>query len=388
MTEEQGKAYVDRIFDDSDNLDLAMKRFVLLVLKSPRFLYREVDGGDAYDVASRISFDLWDSLPDKFLLQAAAAGELETREQVVGTREADGDRSPCPFQDSRLLPPVAEGRASPDIAKDREKFPGFEATVTSDLRTSLELFLDDVLWGDSGDFRQLLLGEGLFVNGRLAKFYGVNLPDDAPFRKVKTDGEARSGVLTHPHLMANLAYTGSTSPIHRGVFIARSVLGRSLRPPPVAVAPLAPDLHAGLSTRERVILQTSPESCATCHSMINPLGFGLEQYDAVGRFRRDEGTKPVDASGVYESPTGELKAYRGAGELASVLAASEETHSALVEQLFHHLVKQPILAYGSDRPSVLARKFAENCYNIPKLMVDIVAETALGNQTSRTAKVP
>ena len=86
--------------------------------------------------------------------------------------------------------------------------------------------------------------------------------------------------------MASFAYTATSSPIHRGVFLARSVLGRSLRPPPEAVAPLPPDLHADLTTRERVTLQTKPEACQSCHGMINPLGFTLEHFDAVGRYPR------------------------------------------------------------------------------------------------------
>ncbi len=388
LSEDQARAYVDRIFDESGDPDRAIRRVVLLVLKSPRFLFREIDGRDAHDVASRISFALWDSSPDAALLQAAANGELSTPEQVRGQAERMvGDlRARSKVRDFFLQWLRVEH--PPDLAKDRAKYPDFDPAIASDLRTSLELSLDETLWGEKGDFRQLLLGEGLFLNGRLAKFYGVDLPDDAPFRKVKDDGEGRAGVLTHPYLLANLAYSGTTSPIHRGVFIARSVLGRSLRPPPVAVAPLAPDLHAGLSTRERTILQTSPASCATCHAMINPLGFGLEQFDAVGRFRRREGDKPVDASGVYEAPSGEMARYDGAQELASILAASPETHSALVEQLFHHLVKQPILAYGPDRQASLVRKFAENDFQIRKLMVDIVAETALGHRAGPIAKAP
>ena len=115
------------------------------------------------------------------------------------------------------------------------------------------------------DFRRLLLADDVYLNGRLARFYGADLPPDAPFRKVPLDPAERAGVLSHPYLMASFAYTGSSSPIHRGVFVARSVLGRGLKQPPIAVSPLAPDLHASLNTRERVTLQTSPAACMTCH---------------------------------------------------------------------------------------------------------------------------
>jgi len=378
LTDDQVKTYVDRQFEQVADPETAVKRSCLLVLKSPRFLYRELSGGgpDTHDVASRLSFGLWDSLPDAELLDAAAHGRLATRDQLVQQAERM-------LGDLRARSKVREFFLQwlkvdqvPDIAKDSEKYPGFDQAVASDLRTSLDLFLDDVAWGDAPDFRRLLLADDLYLNGRLAKFYGADLPADSPFRKVKPAEGERSGVLTHPYLLANFAYTSTSSPIHRGVFIARSVLGRSLRPPPEAVAPLAPDLHAGLSTRERVALQTSPKACLSCHEMINPLGFGLENYDAIGRFRGEEKGRPVDACGTYEPPSGDPAKFAGARELAAVLASSDETHAAFVEQFFHHLVKQPIRAFGPDRQADLTRSFGSNGFHLRKLMVEIVAGSA------------
>src|SRR5262249_49942806 len=146
-------------------------------------------------------------------------------------------------------------------------------------------FVEDVVWDGDSDFRRLLLSDELFLNGRLAKFYGVSLPEDAPFTKVKLDPGQRAGVLTHPYLIAAFAYTGASSPIHRGVFLARNVLGVTLRPPEDAFTPLAESLHPDLTTRERVSLQTKPAGCQVCHGTINALGFTLEHFDAVGRFR-------------------------------------------------------------------------------------------------------
>src|SRR5262249_49660789 len=156
-------------------------------------------------------------------------------------------------------------------------------------------------------------------------------------------------------LLATFAYTATSSPIHRGVFLARSVLGRSLRPPPEAAAPLPAELHPNLTTRERIMLQTRPTACTTCHAMINPLGFPLENFDAVGRFRAEEHGKAIDATGLYQTRTGDTVKFNGARELAQFLAASEETHDAFVEQLFHHLVKQPIRAYGPETLADLSR---------------------------------
>jgi hypothetical protein len=167
------------------------------------------------------------------------------------------------------------------------------------------------------------------------------------------------------------------------VFVARGVLGRAIRTPPIAVAPLAPDLHANLTTRERVVLQTSPEACQTCHAMINPLGFPFERFDAVGRFRTIENNLPVDATGSYQAPEGGTVTFNGAREFANFLAGSGETHTSFVEQLFHHLVQQPVRAYGTTELAELTRSFASNRFHTRKLMVEILASTAL---TPRVAK--
>jgi hypothetical protein len=177
--------------------------------------------------------------------------------------------------------------------------------------------------------------------------------------------------------MASFSYTATTSPIHRGVFLARSVLGKSLRPPPEAVAPLAPDLHPSLSTRERVALQTSPKSCQTCHGMINPLGFTLEHFDAVGRYQSEDQGRPIDTTGAYVTRSGEVLKFAGVRDLATYLAGNQETHAAFVEQLFHHLVKQPIRAFGSQELASLLQSFSAHDCNIRKLMVEIMASTAL-----------
>ncbi|HXT59639.1 MAG TPA: DUF1592 domain-containing protein [Pirellulales bacterium] len=381
LSDEQKALFIDRQFAETGDVDAAVKKVVLLVLKSPRFLYREVGSAnpqapDAYDTASRMSFALWDSLPDQQLLEAAAGGELAAPEQIAGQAErilADlRTRSKLRefFEQWLKIDQVH------DLAKDRERFPEFDERTASDLRTSLDLFLEDVAWSETSDFRQLLLADYLYLNGRLAPLYGANLPPEAPFNKVALDPSQRAGVLSHPFLLARFAYASSSSPIHRGVFVVRSLLGRTLRPPPEAVVPLSPELHADLSTRERVALQTSPESCLTCHAIINPLGFSLEHYDAAGRYRTEEQNKPIDDTGFYQTLAGQKVDFHGARELAAFLASSEETQAAFVEQLFHYFVKQPVRAFGGETPEQLRRSFVEHDFNIRRLLVDLTVASA------------
>ncbi len=381
LDDEQKAFFIDRQFAEARDAETAVKRVVILTLKSPRFLYREI-GGSApgpYEVASRISFGLWDSLPDQPLLEAAAKDELKTREQVAqqAERMMNDPRTHTKLREFFLQWLKVE--RGPEIAKDPDLFPGFDPAIVSDMRTSLEIFLDEVIWGSSSDFRQLLLADYVYLNGRLASFFGAEVMPDAPFQRVAMDPNERSGVLTHPYMLSSFAYTATSSPIHRGVFLSRSVLGRGLKPPPIAVSPLAPDLHASLTTRERVTLQTSPAACMTCHGMINPLGFGLERFDAVGRYRSQEQGKPIDATGTLETRDGGSEPFSGARELAQKLSASEETHTALVAQLFHHTVKQPIRAYGEQTLPDLRKRFVDNQFHVRKLLVEILASSALAD---------
>ena len=141
----------------------------------------------------------------------------------------------------------------------------------------------------------------------------------------------------------------------------------------MAVSPLPVELHADLTTRERITLQTKPEACQSCHAMINPLGFTLENFDAVGRFRTEEAGKPIDRERRLSDAHGDVVKFSGVRDLASFLADSEETHSAFVEQLFHYMIKQPIRAYRARRRCRSCRSsFADNEFNIRQLMVEIV----------------
>jgi mono/diheme cytochrome c family protein len=382
LADEHRALYIDRQFQDGRDPRTIVKKVVLLVLKSPRFLYREIGSGapDAFDVASRLSFGLWDTIPDRPLWDAASSGRLADRKQVAeqARRMAADLRTRAKLREFLLQWLRVDQGA--EIAKDPKIYPGFDEAVISDLRNSLEMFLDDIITSPSADFRELLGAKSLYLNGRLARLYGADLPPDAPFTKVDRAPGDRSGILTHPYLMSNFAYTASSSPIHRGVFLSRSVLGRPLRPPPEAVAPLAADLHPDLTTRQRVELQTKPESCQSCHAMINHLGFALEHYDAIGRYRDKEKGRSVDAAGSYETRTGDPVKFDGAAALAAFLAASQETHNAFVQQLFHYLVKQPIRAFSRSELTDLRGAFARNGYNIRELMVEIMTSSALASR--------
>ena len=183
-------------------------------------------------------------------------------------------------------------------------------------------------------------------------------------------------VLSHPYMMSGLAYRDSTSPIHRGVFLLRYVLGRTLRPPNEAFTPLSPDLHPEMTTRERVTLQTSPANCQVCHQKINGLGFALENFDAVGRYRTEENGRVIDAEGRYNTRADDDLQFVGPAQLASMLAESEDVQRAFVNRAFQHFVKQPPAAYGADTEDRLLKSFIKSEYDIRKLLVEIAVTAA------------
>lgn len=379
LNEEERQFFVDRQFAQAADEQAAVKRVVLLALKSPRFLYRETgaDGFDDYDTASWLAFGLWDSIPDQELLDAAGRGELNSREQIAAQAERMLADPRARFKVREFLHQWLNLGHIQGVSKDQDLFPGFDEAIVSDLRTSLDLFLDDVVWSEASDFRQLLIADSTYLNGRLARFFGYDLPDDAPFQKVSFEPQLRAGVLSHPYLMTGFAYRATTSPIHRGVFLAKNVLGRHLNPPQMAVTPVPPDLHPDLNTRERIALQTSPTDCRACHDMINGLGFTLEHFDAVGRYRDVEQDRPIDASGSYLTQAGESVKFSGAQELAAFLANTEETQAAFAEQLFRYLLKQPVQAFGPEQLPELRKSFADSGFSVRRLLVELMAESAV-----------
>jgi cytochrome c553 len=407
LTAELKTLYVDRPFADAPDLDAALKRSLLLVLGSPRFLFREgaaaagASASDGFATAARLSFGLWDSIPDQQLRDAAARNQLANQKQLrtQAERMVNDRRTRAKVRD--FLFTWLRLDQGPEIVKDKTRFSEFSPEIAADMRTSLELLLDDSVWGTAAtvgrsatrsDFRRLFTDDEVYVNGRLGPFYGVSMGADAPFRRVRLDDGRRAGVLSHPYMASVLSYAGSTSPIHRGVFLARNVLGNVLKPPAEAVAPLAPDLHPTLSTRERVTLQTSSVACQTCHTMINPLGFALEEFDPVGRYRSAERQgdleKPVDASGSYLPRDGAEMTFRGARELATMIAGSRDAQEAFVQNLFHAIVKQPARAWGPTTIESLRASFEAGDFDVRRLLVDIMVVAAVPPPTAAAAPPP
>ncbi len=375
LTAEEERYFVSQHFENDLSLYDQVKRTVLLALKSPRFLFPAVqERGRSHALAERLAYLLWDSLPDARLAGEATSGEIENQEilskQIDRMVEDPRSRSKLKsfFASWLHLDSFA------DTTKDKSRFAGFDFDLRTDLRNSLEQQIDQLIWKGSGDYRQLFQTREFFGNARLAEFYELErdsaLPSDF-YASLNFESEKRVGILTHPYLLSGLAYEKESSPIHRGVFVAQNLLGRRLRQPPDAIEPLSEELSSGLTTRERVELQTNEASCMNCHRIINPLGFSLENYDAVGRYREHDNGQPVDVVATYETKFGDRVKFSEPQELAEFLANDSSAQRNFVRRLFQYYTKRSIESYGVGTLDRLHSRFREHEFDIKQLLVEM-----------------
>ncbi len=387
LTEEQNQLFVESHFKSAKSPEQAVKRVVLFTLKSPQFLYpelREAEKPDDFAFASRLALTLWDSIPDKKLIQAAAAGKLRTPEQIRAEAQLMLSDTRTKAKLHGFFHHWLELERAEGNAKDMKVFPGFDDSVQADLRESLFEFLDQVVWSQQSDYRQLLQADYLLLNDRLGKFYGKPVQGSA-FQQVSFDPKQRAGVVTHPYLLASLASSRATSPIHRGVFLTRNIVGLSLRPPPMAVTFDESHFNPKLTMREKITELTRNKTCMSCHSTINPLGFSLENYDAIGRWRTQDNNKPVNAVGDFADDEGRVVHLTGPRDIVNYVASSPYGHRAFIRQLFNHFVKQQPLAYGPQTLEDLQKSFAASNCNVQKLLVDLALVAVVSGRELKPA---
>ena len=383
---------VEMLADDSE----AIRLVALMICKSPRFLYPTMDKHQSPSrrAANRLSLVLHDSLPtEKHLLNRAEKDQLTGEKKINEAAWSLVDDYRCRAKVRDFFRHWFHLDYESEISKDTKQFSEYNEAVVADLRDSFDATIDEIVWSEQSDFRQVFQADWVYTTDRLENFYGpswkvkdVNKNTTRRLRRSVSDSKNRIGLVTHPLLMSQLSYYSSTSPIHRGVFLYRHLLGRTLRPPNAAFAPLADELHPDLTTRERVELQTGEVSCQVCHDKINGLGFALEEFDAVGFPRDRDNGKPVDASGRYVTRKGDEVKFAGARDLANFLATSRDGHRAFVEAMFEYMVKQPVAAYEPTLLNELTERFRNSGFKIRDLVVLIATKVAFHAATQTTAE--
>jgi len=396
LLEEEQNRYVDYFFEGDGSPLIALKRSVLSVFKSPAFLFPEIVQPDRREqlIANRLGLFLCDSVPENELAEkvktvlgnSVPVDELTRVAWGLADSET-GQAKLRQFFRAWLKIDDAQG-----LTRDPERFGGFDDRLVDDLQESLIRLVDEVVGSETSDYRQLFLADHLWMSPAMKEFYLGESGDDSPpgeefaersFERMQPDSGERAGLLTHPLVLSHLAYYRTTSPIHRGVFVSRGLLGLGLKPPPVAVEPLDEGFDPDMTTRQRVEFQTRPANCMSCHEVINPLGFAFENIDAVGRFRVTDNDKPVNASVTFKTPSGQELQLNGPRQLAEYLVTERAAHRHFVESLFHHVVKQPVAAYGENRLDELTDAFVSSGFNIRKLFVDIAVMAAVFEKMER-----
>jgi len=355
------------------------------VLVSPEFLFRVeqdppgVAPKTAYrisdlELASRLSFFLWSSIPDDALLEAASGGKLRSPgalEQQVRRMLADPRSSTLA---SNFAGQWLHLRNLAATTPDMRLFPDFDDNLRQAFRQETELFFESIVREDRSAL-DLLRADYTFLNERLAKHYGIPNVYGSRFRRVTLEeGGARGGLLSQGSVLTVTSYATRTSPVIRGKWILDNLLGMPPPPPLPAVPALKENTGSGkvLTVRERLAEHRANPACAGCHQLMDPVGFSLENYDAVGRWRTAEETAPIDASGGL--PDG--SAFEGVtGLQQALLRRPERFVTTFTEKLLTYALGRGVGYYDGPAVRKVVREAQEKDFRFSSLVLGIVNST-------------
>ena len=362
--------------------ELGIERAIQRLLVSPQFLFRiERDPpgaapGTAHPVsdlelASRLSFFLWSSIPDDELLDLAIQGKL----RQPGTLERQVRRRMADSRSASLVTNFAEQwlyLRDLDAKKPNEMlYPDFDESLRSAFRQETDLFLDSVLRGNRSVL-ELLSADYTFVNERLAKHYGIPNVHGAEFRRVTLPpGSPRGGLLGQGSLLTITSYANRTSPVNRGKWVLENLLSAPPPPPPAIVPALkteGSEPGKTLTMRDAMIQHRANPACAGCHSRMDPIGFAMENFDPVGRWRERDGGTLIDASGVF--PDGQK--FNGmAGLKAALLSQPDEFVSTLASKLLMYGAGRNVQYYDEPVVRAIVRDSSRDNYSFVSLVLGV-----------------
>jgi hypothetical protein len=364
------------------------------MLQSPHFLFRVERGASSpdaqFEIASRLSYLLWDTMPSDDLLRAAAKRELTTVKQIeAAARRMLADPRAKDAMDEFLAQWMRFDRVL-EATRDRRRFREFNAEVAAAMVEETRRLFNHLVWHDQ-NFMEFFTASYTFVNPGLARLYGLPAPNEE-FAKVEYPADSgRSGVLGHGSFLVLTSKPAETSPTARGLFVRNHFLAQEIPPPPAGVNTVLPNVteDTPMTNRQRLGVHLNSESCASCHRLIDPIGLGFEQYNAIGAFQQKmvlqfsagrgneaRGRRStikeldVDSSGYIQGI--EDSAFSTPRELGRLLAASKTCQKAIVKQLFRYAFGRQETVNDQHVIDALFVKFRDSGFRFRELIVALV----------------
>ena len=330
------------------------------------------------ELASRLSFFLWSSIPDDELIDLAARGDLD--KPAVLEREVK--RMLADPRSSNLVTNFASQwlhlRNLDSMTPDMRLFPDFDDNLRQAFRQETEMLVDSVI-RENRSALDLLRANYTFVNERLAKHYGIPNIYGSRFRRIEfAEDGARGGLLRQGSILLVTSYPTRTSPVIRGKWILDNVLGVPPPPPPASVPALEQTkVRKNATIRERLSQHRANPTCAGCHKLMDPIGFALENYDAVGRYRTVDSGEPIDASGTLFDGT----PFRGVADLEKAILAHPELFvTTLSEKLLTFATGRGVDYYDAPAIRKIVREAAADDYRFSSIIMGIVNSTPFRNR--------
>ncbi|HYL73632.1 MAG TPA: DUF1592 domain-containing protein [Bryobacteraceae bacterium] len=391
--------FVDLARKDNESVEQGIQLAIQAMLVSPNFLFRiERDPASKahpvseFELASRLSYFLWSSMPDDELLHLAEARKL----RAPGVLDAQVKRILADERSSALAANFAgqwlETRNLDSVKPDPQKFPEWGPELREAMKTETRMFFDAVL-RENRPVSDFLDARYTFLNARLAKHYGIAGVTGPEFRRVELTTDQRGGVLSQAGVLTVSSYPTRTSPVIRGKYVLGNILGAPSPPPPADVPPIDESAVGNTGTmRQQLEAHRANATCASCHARMDPLGFGLENYDAIGKWRTKDGKFPIDSTGTL--PDG--KPFSSPAEMRAILISQLPDFSrCLIEKMLTYSLGRGLERYDRLTVNDINRKLAAADYRFQTLIYEIVkslpfqsrrGEAAMGKMVSAKAQ--
>jgi hypothetical protein len=366
----------------ADGISLAIEGF----LQSPNFLYRVEKGAPAAptdtvalvtssEMATRLSYFLWGTMPDAALLDAADADQLKTPDQIAAqvTRLMADPRAHDAV--TRFHTEWLNLAVIPSLDKDKTMFPEWTPSLALDLFNEAETFVDKTFWGDAKS-DTFFSSSGSYANAELAAFYGLPAPSGTGFQAVSFDPSQRRGILTLGGILAANAKENQTSPVLRGKFVREQLLCQQLPPPPANLVIMPPEVTPGTTTRQRFAMHETQALCASCHTLMDGMGVGFENYDPLGRWRTTDQGLPIDASGQITATTDMNGTFDGVVDLAGKFEHSEEVRQCIVTQWFRYANGRSEVSADACTLQHLYQGFEDSAHDMRDLVTKMAVSDA------------